>query len=69
MINTPVVTVNRLGNEKDKDNMINFWGSSFVTDANGDIIFMNKSKRSTNHITVNLAQKKISKKSWSFCPK
>jgi N-carbamoylputrescine amidase len=69
MINTPIVIANRSGKEKDKDNMINFWGSSFVTDANGDIIFMNKSKRSTNHITVNLAQKKISKKSWSFCPK
>ena len=67
MINTPVVTVNRLGNEKDKDNMINFWGSSFVTNANGDIVFINKSKKSTSHITIDLIQKNISKKLWSFC--
>ena len=42
MINTPIVIVNRSGHEKDKDSMINFWGSSFVTNADGDIIFMNK---------------------------
>ena len=69
MINTPVVIANRCGNEKDKDSIINFWGSSFVTNANGDIIFMNKSNKSTNHVVINLIQKKISKKLWSFCPK
>ena len=69
MINTPVVIANRCGNEKDKDSIINFWGSSFVTNANGDIIFINKSNKSTNHVVINLIQKKISKKLWSFCPK
>ena len=69
MINTPIVIANRSGNEKDKDSMINFWGSSFVTNADGDIIFMSKNKKSTNHITIDLIQKNISKKSWSFCLK
>ena len=69
MINTPIVIVNRSGNEKDKDSMINFWGSSFVTNADGDIIFMNKNKKSTDHIIISLIQKKISKKLWSFCSK
>ena len=69
MINTPIVIANRSGNEQDKDSMINFWGSSFVTDADGDIIFMNKIKESTDHIIINLVQKNISKKLWSFCSK
>ena len=69
MINTPIIVVNRSGNEKDKNSMINFWGSSFVTNANGDIIFMNKNKKSTNHIAINLIQKKVSKKLWAFCLK
>ena len=69
MINTPIIVVNRSGNEKDKNSMINFWGSSFVTNADGDIIFMNKNKKSTNHIAINLIQKKVSKKLWAFCPK
>ena len=67
MINTPVVIANRSGNEKDKDNMIDFWGSSFVTNADGDVVFMSKNKKSINHITIDLIQKKISKKLWSFC--
>ena len=69
MINTPIIVVNRSGNEKDKNSMINFWGSSFVTNADGDIIFMNKNKKSTNHIAINLIQKKVSKKLWAFCLK
>ena len=69
MINTPIVIANRSGNEQDKDSMINFWGSSFVTNADGDIIFMNKIKESTDHIIINLVQKNISKKLWSFCSK
>ena len=69
MINTPIVLANRSGNEQDKDSMINFWGSSFVTNADGDIIFMNKIKESTDHIIINLVQKNISKKLWSFCSK
>ena len=37
MINTPIVVVNRIGKEIKNNKKIDFWGSSFITNANGDI--------------------------------
>lgn len=66
MINTPIVIVNRTGYESSKQNAVKFWGSSFVTNSNGDITFMNKSGKTTSYTTIDLAMKKISVKSWGF---
>src|SRR5574344_731513 len=35
----PVVAVNRVGIEKSKDNVIKFWGSSFVASPQGEIVY------------------------------
>lgn len=69
MINTPIVIANRTGCECSKDNMIKFWGSSFVTNSNGDIDFINKNNKLMSYITIDLSKKSLSKKIWGFCQK
>jgi N-carbamoylputrescine amidase len=44
MNNIPVVITNRIGTEKQKDTSIRFWGSSFITDANGTTLKRCKAK-------------------------
>ena len=69
MINTPIVIANRTGCECSKDNMIKFWGSSFVTNSNGDIDFINKNNKLMSYITIDLSKKSLSKQIWGFCQK
>mgnify|MGYP001976056376 CR=1 FL=1 len=44
MHNIPIIIANRSGKESARDSSINFWGSSFLTDANGSILKECKSK-------------------------
>ena len=69
MTNIPVVVVNRIGLEKLNDNMIKFWGMSFVTNACGDIIYRAGTKPVVKTLTMNLKENKNSKKMWNFIEK
>jgi len=69
MTNIPVVVVNRIGLEKLNDNMIKFWGMSFVTNACGDIIYRAGKKPVVKTLTMNLKENKNSKKMWNFIEK
>jgi len=66
MNNIPVVVANRIGNESKKNRRINFWGSSFVTNANGDIITeaLDKTKVIKSTIDLNYRRRAIQK--WLF---
>ena len=66
MINTPIVIINRIGNEYSNSKRINFWGSSFITDANGDISYMADNKKNIHKYTINLMSKKKCQKLWGF---
>ena len=66
MINTPIVVPNRIGKETKKGKIINFWGSSFVTNANGDILHMADNKQCIQKITLNLHNKQKYEKIWGF---
>ena len=66
MNNIPVVVANRIGSESKKNRRINFWGSSFVTNANGDIITeaLDKTKVIKSTIDLNYRRRAIQK--WLF---
>ena len=50
MINTPMIVANRIGNETEVNRTIKFWGSSFITDSNGNIVKKCQSRQSVvNH--------------------
>lgn len=66
MINTPIVIANRTGVESNNKNTIKFWGSSFVTNSDGNIILMNDISESTSSTIIDLTMKKKSKKMWGF---
>ena len=66
MINTPIVIINRIGTEYSNSKRINFWGSSFITDANGDISYMADNKKNIHKYTINLMSKKKYQKLWGF---
>ena len=66
MINTPIVVSNRIGKETKKGKMINFWGSSFITNANGDILYMADNKQCMHKIRLNLNNKQKYQKMWGF---
>tara|TARA_B100001564_G_scaffold8996_1_gene7639 strand:- start:242 stop:1072 length:831 start_codon:yes stop_codon:yes gene_type:complete len=66
MINTPIVVPNRIGKETKKEKMINFWGSSFITNANGDILYMADNKQCMHKITMDLNDKQKYRKIWGF---
>ena len=66
MINTPIVVANRIGTENYGSNVIKFWGSSFVTNANGDIVLKMSNKESISSVLVNLGMKKKCKRLWGF---
>ncbi len=66
MINTPVVTVNRIGTEKQSNKQINFWGMSFITDSHG-------TTNTTSTVKQNVIKQRIlkkdaisAKKMWNF---
>lgn len=66
MINTPVVIANRVGKEFKGNKSIKFWGSSFITNANGDISFQITNKKIIHKHTINLSSKQKYQKAWGF---
>ena len=66
MINTPVVVVNRIGKEIKKNKKIDFWGSSFITNANGDIVHKADNKEGSHKITLDINAEQKYQKMWGF---
>ena len=66
MINTPVVVVNRIGKEIKKNKKIDFWGSSFITNANGDILYKADNKEGSHKITLDIHAEQKYQKIWGF---
>ena len=66
MNNIPIIVSNRIGIEKTLKHKINFWGSSFITNAHGDIIAQAKNKPQCLKITLDLKEKGDAEKYWDF---
>ena len=66
MHNTPVVIVNRIGKESANRSSICFWGSSFLTDANGDILKKCASKPGVLSHRYRINDQISAKKMWNF---
>ena len=66
MINTPVVVVNRIGKEIKKNKKIDFWGSSFITNANGDILYKADNKECSHKVTLDIHTEQKYQKLWGF---
>jgi N-carbamoylputrescine amidase len=66
MNNIPVVVVNRIGNESKKNRRINFWGSSFITNADGDIIAEALDKAKVIKCTIDLSYRRKAIQKWLF---
>ena len=66
MINTPVVVVNRIGKEIKKNKKIDFWGSSFITNANGDILYKADNKECSYKVTLDIHMEQKYQKLWGF---
>ncbi len=66
MNNIPVVVVNRIGNESKKNRHINFWGSSFITNADGDIITEALDKARVIKSTIDLSYRRQAIQKWLF---
>ena len=66
MNNIPVVVANRIGKETSGNKTISFWGSSFITNSDGQIIA--KAGKSTSLVngTISLLDRKKSIKKWGF---
>ena len=69
MINTPIVIANRIGVEKENKTKIRFWGSSFITNADGDIVHALKNTEIVSSFTLNLDERKQAIKRWNFAKK
>ena len=66
MNNIPILIVNRSGKESTKKTSINFWGSSFLTDANGNIIKRCKSRSGILSHSYRIDEQISAKKMWNF---
>ena len=66
MNNIPVVVANRIGSESKKNRRINFWGSSFVTNADGDIITEALDKAKVIKSTIDLNYRRRATQKWLF---
>ena len=66
MINTPIVVVNRIGKEIKNNKKIDFWGSSFITNANGDIVHKADNKEGLHKITLDFNAEQKYQKMWGF---
>ena len=66
MNNIPVVVVNRIGNESKKNRHIDFWGSSFITNADGDIITEALDKEKVIKSTIDLSYRRKAIQRWLF---
>lgn len=66
MNNIPVVVANRVGSEGKKNRHINFWGSSFITNADGDIITEALDKAKVIKSTIDLSYRRQAIQKWLF---
>ena len=66
MNNIPVVIANRIGNENRKNRRINFWGSSFITNAHGDIIAEALDQEKIIKKTIDLSHRRQAIQKWLF---
>ena len=66
MNNIPVVISNRFGRESSGKRTILFWGSSFITDADGKIIAKASNNQTLIRKTINLSDRKKSIQKWQF---
>ena len=66
MNNIPVVVVNRIGTERQKDSSIKFWGSSFITDAHGTSLKRCKLKQDIIKYRFYKNEQISIKKMWNF---
>lgn len=67
----PVLSVNRVGIEKSKQNPetqeIEFWGNSFITDTMGQIISQSHTQQDEIiHACINLAETENTRRTWPF---
>ena len=66
MINTPIVISNRTGKETMKDSSISFWGSSFISDSNGDVVKKCPKSECSIHYKFLINDQITSKRMWNF---
>ena len=69
LINTPVIVANRCDIEKRGENVLKFWGSSFVTNSDGDIIERANKNNMILSVSINTDNKRKSVKKWGFLTK
>ena len=66
MNNIPVVVANRIGKESSNVSNINFWGTSFITDANGTILGKCSLKPGVIRYRYTIDEQISAKKMWNF---
>ena len=66
MHNIPIIIANRTGKESAKHSSINFWGSSFLTDASGSILKKCKTKSEIISHCYRKDDQISAKKMWNF---
>ena len=66
MNNMPIVVSNRIGTEQQKDTLIKFWGSSFMTNAHGTTIKKCNSKEEIIEQRFHIKEQISIKKMWNF---
>tara|TARA_B100000925_G_scaffold268984_1_gene230456 strand:- start:48 stop:881 length:834 start_codon:yes stop_codon:yes gene_type:complete len=66
MINTPIVISNRTGKETMKDSSISFWGSSFISDSNGDVVKRCPQGEGFIHHKFLIKDQITAKRMWNF---
>ena len=66
MNNIPVIISNRFGRESSGRRAISFWGSSFITDADGKIIAKASNNQTLIRKTIDLSNRKKSIQKWQF---
>ena len=66
LINTPVVVTNRCSTETRGKHKIRFWGSSFTTNSDGEIIKQAARTNKTIVTSIDLRDKPKSLRKWGF---
>jgi N-carbamoylputrescine amidase len=65
----PVITVNRVGSEKDSSKVlegIKFWGNSFVFDSQGELLVKGGEMEEVIEVEIDLTKSKEIRKIWPF---
>ena len=66
MINTPIIISNRIGRESMANRSITFWGCSFITNSNGDIVKKCPKGESALSHKIFINDQITSKRMWNF---